>query len=396
MRILQVAPAYFPATTIGGPIFSILALEKLLISEGHSVDTVTTHLGLFGAEKERFHENVFYESPGGGRVLYQSFYGYPSYTLSPSTLRWLVRNVAEYDFVAIHCVWNFPLLAAGVACALRSIPYVIFPHGTLSIDAVHSKFSTPKAILLAFGLRKVIERSRAFVFTTEAEKADVRQFLRRDSFSVIMPNIVRACDFDNRPARGTFRAHYGLSSHVNILLHYGRAARIKGIPHVLRALSLIRSRVPNLVYVIAGDCSREYRHELELLSIKLGVRDIVLFTGLLSRADGIAALVDADLFVLASASENFGMAVVEAMLCELPVLISDTVGISPGIALAKAGVVVSLTPGGIPLAAALERLLPDTAGLLRLGKAGRDYALAHYDESVARARLAALFDAVKD
>ncbi len=113
-----------------------------------------------------------------------------------------------------------------------------------------------------------------------------------------------------------------------MLLHYGRVAKVKGVIDSVRALAAVLERIPNILYVIAGGCEPNYRQEIENEAKTCGVSENILFTGLLERSEGITALVDADLFVLPSVSENFGMAVVEAMLCELPVLISDNVGIS--------------------------------------------------------------------
>lgn len=110
MKILQVAPAYYPAISIGGPIFVMLELQKQLTAEGHFIDTLTTHLGLTDAEKQQLPLDSIIDCSEQNRRIYKRFYGHPHYTFSPSTLIWLMRHVNEYDVVLIHGIWNFPIL----------------------------------------------------------------------------------------------------------------------------------------------------------------------------------------------------------------------------------------------------------------------------------------------
>ncbi len=71
-----------------------------------------------------------------------------------------------------------------------------------------------------------------------------------------------------------------------------------------------------------------------------GIRERATFTGLLTQEDKIEAYTASDVFVLPSYSENFGMSVIEAMACGVPVVVSNKVGISGDIRQSKAGVVV--------------------------------------------------------
>jgi glycosyltransferase involved in cell wall biosynthesis len=102
---------------------------------------------------------------------------------------------------------------------------------------------------------------------------------------------------------------------------------------------------------------------------------------------GKQALIDADIFVLPSLSENFGMAVVEAMLCSLPVVISDNVGIAPDVASGGAGKVITLTPENDSLINTLAQLLQSSAERKALGARGREFAISHYDESAVSSRV---------
>src|SRR5205085_5930214 len=90
----------------------------------------------------------------------------------------------------------------------------------------------------------------------------------------------------------------------------------------------------------------------------------------------IAALREAEVWVLPSYAENFGVAVVEAMAVGLPVVISDRVDIHAEVTAAEAGLVVPCAVE--PLARALLRLLTDPCERARLGRRAREVALTRF------------------
>jgi glycosyltransferase involved in cell wall biosynthesis len=100
-----------------------------------------------------------------------------------------------------------------------------------------------------------------------------------------------------------------------------------------------------------------------------GVGDAVTFTGMLTGARKLEALVDAYCFVLPSYSENFGIAIVEAMACGVPVAISDKVNIWREVVEAGAGLAGS--PTAQTVAEQIARLASDSDAARGMGQAGR-------------------------
>jgi glycosyltransferase involved in cell wall biosynthesis len=177
------------------------------------------------------------------------------------------------------------------------------------------------------------------------------------------------------------------------VLFLGRLHPKKGLELLLPAFA----RLPgDALLVIAGPDSDGYRARLEALAAGLGVGHRLLFTGLLLGRDKWAALVDADLFVLPSYQENFGIAVVEALAAGTPVLISDQVNLHREVRGAEVGGVVPLDPEA--LATDLARWMGDAnlrreagaqgAALVRerylWGPIARRWA-GHYDRLLSRA-----------
>ena len=386
MKILQVAPAYFPAISIGGPIFSTLAFAKVLCSKNH-VDTLSTQLGLEKSDWPNVHYNHFGVSPAGGAIIYKKYFGYPNLTFSPGVLVWLLKEAHRYDLAILHGVWNFPLMAAAWVCQLRRVPYVIFPHGTLSREAVEQHSTAPKRLLLRLWVRRMLEGAARIAFTTQNEARRVTEHLHFNLHPFIIPNIVEASDFATLPQRGSFRANHGIGATTHILLHYGRIARVKGIEFTVKALAALRRQGRDVVLAIVGGDGEGHKARLQALVADLHVDDAVIFAGMLDREQGKCALVDADVFVLPSYSENFGMAVVEAMLCRLPVVVSSGVGLAEELARANVGVVVPLEPDASSLTQALAALLDDKARRESLGLRGHQFAVDSYDTPAVAAQI---------
>ena len=107
-----------------------------------------------------------------------------------------------------------------------------------------------------------------------------------------------------------------------------------------------------------------------------GVADRVLFTGILSHQLKVAAFVDAELFVLPSYAENFGTVIIEALMCGLPVVISD--GVNTHRELESAGIATVVRRSVDSVVAGVESALGDASARQRLAAAGPAFVNARY------------------
>jgi glycosyltransferase involved in cell wall biosynthesis len=138
----------------------------------------------------------------------------------------------------------------------------------------------------------------------------------------------------------------------------------------------VRKAKPNARLVIAGPENDGHGQEVRRWVSERGLDSAVHFVGPLEGLDVVRAFVDADVFALPSYTENFGMAVIEAMACALPVVISDQVNIHHEISQADAGLVTHCDVDEV--AAALLNLLDDPDRRRTMGKAGRQLVREHY------------------
>jgi glycosyltransferase involved in cell wall biosynthesis len=147
------------------------------------------------------------------------------------------------------------------------------------------------------------------------------------------------------------------------VLSLGRINWKKGLDRLIRAMV----HVPGADLVIAGNDEEGYRSRLEEMASGLGGR--VRFVGPVYGPGKWELMRSATVFALPSYSENFGIAVLEAMACGVPVVVTPEVGLASAINEAGAGIVVEGEPE--KLGAELSRLLADPARCRLMGTAGR-------------------------
>jgi glycosyltransferase involved in cell wall biosynthesis len=159
---------------------------------------------------------------------------------------------------------------------------------------------------------------------------------------------------------------------------------------LLEAFARVRKRGPEIALVIGGSGSRQFEAALRRQAAQLGLEGDVYWAGFLSGSEKLAALADADVFILPSYSENFGVAAIEAMASGLPVIISDRVGIQREVAAAGAGVVVTCEPESV--AEAILGLVADPALRAELGARGRRLVRDRFSVQVTTDELVRLYE----
>ena len=160
------------------------------------------------------------------------------------------------------------------------------------------------------------------------------------------------------------------------MLFLGRLHFKKGLDLLIPAFDALRQRVPGVQLVIAGPENDDYGQRVRGWVRERGLDAAVHFVGSLHGADVLQAYVDADVFALPSYTENFGMTVIEALACSVPVVISDQVNIHAEVSGAGAGLVTHCDAGEV--AQALETLLVDADRRRAMGEAGRQLVKARF------------------
>jgi len=291
----------------------------------------------------------------------------------PDLPRIVSQQVTGCDIVHIHGLWEEIQHQAARAAARSRIPYIIRPCGMLDPWSLRQS-QLKKWIYLTWRLRRNLDRAAALHFTATIER-DLTRPLRLKAPAIVEPNGVDLAEFENPPPAGSFRAKFPQSQGRPLVLFMSRLHHKKGLDLLIPAFARLRDTQAMLA--IAGPDSDGYRAVVEKMIADAGIADRVFFTGMLWRESRVAALADADLFVLPSYQENFGVVVVEALAAGTPVVISDQVNLYPDVLEAGVGGVVALKVE--PLAAELDRWLADESLRKSAGEKSRIFARNRFD-----------------
>ena len=363
MKILHVVATYLPATRYGGPIRSVHGLCVALAALGHEVHVFTTNVDGAGDSDVPLCQPVDID---GVRVWY-----FPSRILrrlywSPQMKVALSREVPGFDVVHLHSVFLWPTWASARVAEWSGVPYVVSPRGMLVRDLVRRKSRLVKLTWTKFIERHTLASASAIHVTADKELDELRRFEFDLPVVWTVPNGVDGPDIcslgsaDDYPGGKQFT------------LFLGRINWKKGLDRLIRAWK----DVPDATLLIAGNDEESYQGELERLAAKTGVAERVRFVGMVQGDSKWRLFRDAELFILPSLSENFGIAALEAMFMGCPVVVTPEVGLAEAIAESEAGLVVAGDPAS--LGREVRKLLSDAGQRRKMGANGRHLASTRY------------------
>jgi len=172
--------------------------------------------------------------------------------------------------------------------------------------------------------------------------------------------------------QGTYRLHDELERFPEpTIVHFGRIRKYKSVDTVIRAFAVILQRLPKARLLIVGD--GPYRPNLETLVQQMGLGESVKFLGVIPTTELVETLNRAHLFLNASPKEGWGLTVVEANACGMPVIASNRPGLKDSVRDGETGLLVEYGDPGAFAEKALE-LLSDDGRWQRMSEAGVKWA----------------------
>ncbi|HTO02810.1 MAG TPA: glycosyltransferase [Opitutus sp.] len=318
MKLLRVIATLDPKH--GRPAAGLRAITPELARLGHETEFVSLDAPGRAAE---FASDICVHALGPARG---------GYAYGARLLPWLRANAADYDAVFVHGLWQYHGRAVHAALRKSSTPYFVFPHGMLDpwFRQAYPLKHVKKWLYWQLVERRVLRDAAAVFFTCDEERR-----LASKSFSpyactervVAYGTAAPAVDHGRQPDE--WRESVPQLGDRPFWIFLGRIHPKKGVDVLLKAYGEHAARFPEPpVLVLAGPCADSaYRELLEKIVQRLPDGCRVMWTGMLEGARKWSALASAEVFVLPSHQENFGIAVVEALAVGTPVLISRKVNI---------------------------------------------------------------------
>jgi glycosyltransferase involved in cell wall biosynthesis len=333
MKLLHVIASIRAAG--GGPAEAVRSLSAVHQRDGHSVEVASLD---DPADSEVRSFPLLVHALGPARN---------TYSFAAAFVPWLRQNRTRYDAVIIHGLWQYHSFGAWRALRGTTTPYYVFPHGMLdpwfkrTFPLKHLK----KWLYWPWADYRVLRDARAVLFTCEQEK-----LLAPQSFALYHANSVVIGLGTTPPPPGAdasaFLERYPELRGKRLLLFMGRLHPKKGCDLLLEAYAASMAKDPAWRLVFAGPDAFNWQQKLAARADTLALADRIVWTGMLRDTLKWSALAAAEVFVLPSHQENFGIAVAEALACDIPVLISREVNIWREIEAANAGLVAPDTLEG--------------------------------------------------
>ena len=271
-----------------------------------------------------------------------------SYQYAPALEPWLRAQRNAFDTVISHGLWQHHGFATWRAWRGARGPRFVYAHGMLDpwFKRTYPRKHLKKWLYWPFAEYRLLRDARAVFFTGEEEKR-----LARESFWLYRVNEAVAplgIEEPPTPAESQIATFYDAFPQLReqrFLLFLGRVHPKKGVDLLLEAYAARASDRGALRLVIAGPGEAEW---IDSLRRRAGSGPAApIWTGMLTGDLNWGALRAAAAFILPSHQENFGLAVVEALACGTPVLISNKVNIWREILEDGAGLVDEDSPSGI-------------------------------------------------
>ena len=337
-------------------------MARAVARRGHEVAIYTTDRALAPGEGERLQKTAARD-----RVELRIFPQQAPRLLATSwpLARALDAAVPQSDVVHLHSLYLFHVWATARACRRHGVPYLLRPHGTL--DPFLWKRHRLRKSVMEWAFQDRVIREAAALHYTAAEEMKLAEPYVHGAPGVVIPNGLDLSEYAELPPAGRVRTEHPEIGNRRIVLFLSRLNFKKGLDLLVPAFAEACRGVNDLHLVIAGP-DDGMRHQTERLIAEARIGGRVTFLGMLDHAQKLAVFRDAAMFALPSYSENFGIAVVEAMACRVPVAISDKVNIWREVQEAGAGLVAPTTVSAV--AEQIVRLArePDLAAMGARGR----------------------------
>jgi glycosyltransferase involved in cell wall biosynthesis len=237
-----------------------------------------------------------------------------------------LANFKGFDIIHIHNYITFQNLVTLLRS--RDTPIIFQPHGSLIFYSNPEPYiwNLPGKLYYQYWQRHMLGRASKIISVSPLEREQCRVFGVNDQRIAVVPNGIDVSEYSELPMRGIFREKFGISPNAKVILYLGRIHPMKGIDLLIKAFVALPDEYK---LVIAGDNNCPYGKELPVHVAYEGLAGRVIFTGALYDRNKLSAYVDADVYVLPSRYEIFGMTLLEALACGLPVITTVACGFAP-------------------------------------------------------------------
>ena len=374
MKVLHVTPSFYPALVYGGPTQSVYQLCCALVRNKCEVRVLTTDAnGPDAVLNVDTHREVEIVKDLWVRYSHRLM----DVSVSPALLRLLTARIRWADVVHLMAVYSFPTIPTLLLCKFLGKPVVWSPRGMLQRWE-----GTRRPRLKA--LWEMVCRSAApqtfILHVTSVEEA--KQSAARMP-GLEMAVIANGVEIPESATHNT--GHHGLR-----VVYLGRLDPIKGIENLLQARSILKDDTrSSLSLVIAGAGSAEYTKHLQYIISRMSPVERPKMVGAVLGGEKERLFANADVVVVPSHTENFGLVVAEALARAVPVIASKG---TPWQRVEEIGCGLWVDNSPQSLANAIKQI--SRMPLREMGRRGREWMLREFSWDLTAKRTMELYDSM--
>jgi glycosyltransferase involved in cell wall biosynthesis len=315
MHIIQVVPRFFPA--IGGVEEHVFQISLELVKRGHDVTVVTSN------DVDGKNYPLQSETLKGISV-----YRFPLFMPKMFREMWFIPEMLksflqlESDVVHVHgyrCMSSFNAI---YFAQIRNVPSILTPHGIYPTRSFVNGLAK-SAFDHLFG-RLLLGLSDKIIALSVSNKDALLEIGASANKIVTVPNGVNVEEYVHlKRERGTLK---DFSRNGPILLYVGRIDWNKRVQNVVESMPMILDHFPSAEFVIVGPDYGNYVSKLVGVARKLKVEHAICITGNVPKEKLLEYYSVADVFLLPSSYEGFGLSMLEAMGSKVPVIVSPSGG----------------------------------------------------------------------
>lgn len=334
MKILQVSPEFPPYSLGGGGLF-VQNLASGLHRQGHQVTVATGFFAVTSILERPFSTNC-----RGTAVIWLPLFpapnvGFQLKTITPPNLFSIeqlarVLMIRDFDMVHIHGFGHLLCDYAATMCRVLGKKYVLtihgFPKEPRRRGGVLSMMYNAYAKTLG---AETIRHATKVVAVSNSIASECHEYVTNRNIAVIR-NAVDTSLYYAAPSAQKMEntmIRYNLVG-KSVILCIGRLSEAKGFQYLIRALPIVRKKIPNVHLVIVGkDNGYGYLRKLTKLATQEGVEPYISFVGGVNDEEKKALLWIAPVVAIPSVEEPFGIVALEAMASGKPIIASKVGGL---------------------------------------------------------------------
>ncbi|MET3728031.1 N-acetyl-alpha-D-glucosaminyl L-malate synthase BshA [Fictibacillus halophilus] len=356
--------------TVGGSGVVATELGKLLAEKGHEIHFITSSVPF---RLGKFYPNIFFHEV---EVNHYSVFKYPPYDLALASKMAEVAKREKLDLLHVHYAVPHAVCAVLAKQMLNDeMKIVTTLHGT---DITVLGYDPSLSEMIKFG----IEKSDVVTSVSHQLKADTLDLLNINKDIIPVHNFVDERVYYRRSNNAELRQTYGIDENEKVIVHISNFRKVKRLEDVIKSFALIRKELSSKLLLIGN--GPELTTACELVR-ELDIEDDVLFLGKQENVGELFSI--CDLKLLLSEKESFGLVLLEAMACGVPVIGTNIGGIPEVIVDGETGYMVEL---GCPESVAEKAiaLLQDEEKLM----AFRENSVRHVKENFLSDKIVSIYE----